>query len=109
MCDRFAAGCSHSAIVTVFPKGVCERIQFFAQRFLQNWSAMDASVTYGGKSDFVPFFLKDTKFAAQNEWRFTWTPPQACQELVPLNIRIGNIEQFAELVSRPAKDGSRHG
>lgn len=105
--DEFSG--ADSCLVIHNPEAVCERIHYYAQRFLQNWSAIDASVTYRGKSDFGAFYLKDKKYSTQNEWRFTWVPPHACQELVPFNVRIGNIEQYAELVSKLAQDENCHG
>jgi hypothetical protein len=88
-------------------EAVCERIHFFAENILGDWSGLDAAVIYGGKSDFTAFYLKDPKYSLQNEWRFTWVPPQACQRLVPFNIHIGSIERYAELVPKPVAPGAR--
>ncbi len=104
--DEFSG--ADSCLVIHNTEAVCERIHYYARRFLQNWSAIDAPVTYGGKSDFGAFYLKDKKYSTQNEWRFTWVPPQAYQELVPFNVRIGSIEQYAELVSKPVQNNNCH-
>ncbi|MGB7814787.1 MAG: hypothetical protein WBL28_00380 [Methylotenera sp.] len=92
---------SDACLIIHKPEEVCERIHFFANRFLQDWSSLDARVTYGGRSDFGAFYLKDPKYTIQDEWRFTWVPPDALKKLTPFNIKIGSIENFAEIVLKP--------
>ena len=92
---------SDACLIIHKPEEFCERVHFFANRFLQNWSSLDARVTYGGRSDFGEFYLKDSKYVVQNEWRFTWVPPEALKKLTPFNIKIGSIESFAEIVLKP--------
>jgi len=77
---------------------VCERILHYANQVLPNWTSFDAKVSYGGRSDFGAFYLKDKRYFIQQEWRFTWVPPKPTQILTPFNIRIGDITKFAEIV-----------
>ena len=93
---------SDACLIIHKPEEFCERVHFFANRFLPNWFSLDARVTYGGRSDFGAFYLKSSKYAVQDEWRFTWAPPEALQKLTSFNIRIGSIEEFAEIVLKPA-------
>jgi len=91
---------SDACLVIHHPEAVCEMIHFYASKFLGDWIGLDARVIYGGKSDFGAFYLKDKKYELQQEWRFTWIPPESVTQLLPFNIRLGNLEKFAEIKLR---------
>jgi hypothetical protein len=93
---------SDACLVIHEPEEVCERIHFEADKFLRGWAGVDGSVLYGGEHEFGPVFVKNWTYITQKEWRFAWLPPQKCQELRPLFIRIGSIERYAEILRKPA-------
>jgi hypothetical protein len=92
---------SSSCLVIHHPEEFCERIHFYAEKQLMDWAGIDAAVSYLQKSRLGPSFSKPWKYLAQKEWRFAWHPPIQVQKLTPIFIRIGCIEQIAEVVRRP--------
>ena len=94
---------SNACLVIHEPDEVCDRIYFYAQQFLRNWASIDGAVCYGGEHNYGPMFTKHWKYTTQKEWRFAWVPPERGDQLYPFCIRIGNIERYAEIVTRPSK------
>lgn len=94
---------SDSCLVVHDVEKISERILYAASKVLQGWHGIDDAISYGGEHDLGPMFMKNVRYFFQYEWRFAWMPPQTVHELVPFNIHIGNIEPFAEIVSRPKR------
>lgn len=74
-----------------------ERLHRAVLKALPSWAGIDAAVRYGQPSALGAAFSGDRHFAFQQEWRFAWRPTQPVRILSPIVIRIGNIEDFAEL------------
>lgn len=91
---------SNACLILHEPDEICERIHFYSERILNGWAGIDGAVTYGGEHKYGPVFEKDERYMSQKEWRFSWIPPQKTNILQPFNIKIGNIERFAEILVR---------
>lgn len=92
---------SNSCLVIHHPEEFCERVHFYAEKQLKDWTGIDAAVSYLAKSPLGPAFSKHWKYLAQKEWRFAWHPPVRVNKLAPIIIRIGCIESIAEILRRP--------
>lgn len=77
-----------------------ERLHKAVQRMLPNWAGIDAAIAYGAPSPLGKVFSKAKSHAKENEWRFAWRPMHAGASVHPVVIKIGNIEDIAELHSR---------
>lgn len=77
-----------------------ERLHRAVQKTLPSWAGIDAAVSYGAPSPLGKIFSKAKNHASENEWRFAWRPMQAGTSLHPVVIKIGSIEDIAELHSR---------
>ncbi len=77
-----------------------ERLHKAVQRTLPNWAGIDAAVSYGAPSPLGKVFSKAKNHAKENEWRFAWRPMHAGASIHPVVIKIGSIEDIAELHSR---------
>lgn len=100
---------SSSCLVIHDPERFCERVHLHVEKRLENWAGIDAPVSYLQKSRLGPAFSKPWKYLAQKEWRFAWHPPIRIPKLFPIFIRIGRIDDIAELVSRPFDPGDPNG
>lgn len=74
-----------------------ERIHRAAARMLPNWAGIDAAVSYGVPSPLGAAFSKPQHYARQREWLFAWRPINPTMALSPVTIRIGAIDDIAEL------------
>jgi hypothetical protein len=74
-----------------------ERVHRAAQRALPNWAGIDAAISYGVPSPLGKAFSKTRQRATESEWRFAWRPMQANASLHPVVIRIGSLQDIAEL------------
>ncbi|HEV7855798.1 MAG TPA: hypothetical protein VGO72_02455 [Herminiimonas sp.] len=74
-----------------------ERVHRAAQRALPNWAGIDAAISYGIPSPLGKAFTKAKQRATENEWRFAWRPMQANASLHPVVIRVGSLQDIAEL------------
>jgi hypothetical protein len=74
-----------------------ERIHRAAARFLPSWAGIDAAVSYGGASPLGAAFSKAKRHAPEQEWLFAWRPTQPAMAVNPVVIRIGSIEDIAQL------------
>lgn len=77
-----------------------ERIHRAAAGMLPNWAGIDAAISYGAPSPLGAAFSKTRDHARQREWLFAWRPINATMALSPVTIRIGSIEDIAELRPR---------
>ena len=100
---------STSCLVVHEPETFCERVHFHMEKQLENWAGIDAPVSYLQKSRLGPAFSKPWKYLAQKEWRFAWHPPVQIEKLSPIFIRIGRIDDIAELVPRPSGHSDANG
>ncbi|HEU4852361.1 MAG TPA: hypothetical protein VFT37_09425 [Telluria sp.] len=79
-----------------------ERLHRAVQRTLPNWAGIDGEVEYGARSPLGAAFTKSSEERAEREWLFAWRPMHGQMILNPVTVRIGSIEQFAELRARDA-------
>jgi len=77
-----------------------ERLHKAVQRTLPNWAGIDAAVSYGVPSPLGKVFSKTKGHAKEDEWRFAWRHMHAGASVHPVVIKIGSIEDIAELHSR---------
>jgi hypothetical protein len=76
-----------------------ERLHRAVQRTLPNWAGIDGPVEYGARSRLGLAFTKGPDQAEEKEWKFAWRSMSPQAILNPVTVRIGSIEQFAELRS----------
>jgi hypothetical protein len=77
-----------------------ERLHRAVQRALPNWAGIDGAVEYGHRSPLGAAFTKSAAEEAEQEWQFAWRSLSPGASMNPLIVRIGSIEQFAELRDR---------
>jgi hypothetical protein len=77
-----------------------ERVHRAVQRTLPNWAGIDGAIEYGARAALGAAFTKTPAEAQEQEWQFAWRAMQANLSLNPVMIKIGSIEQFAELRDR---------
>ena len=76
-----------------------ERLHRAVQRTLPNWAGIDGPVEYGVRSRLGLAFSKTGADAREKEWKFAWRSMSPQASLNPVTVRIGSIEQFAEIRS----------
>jgi hypothetical protein len=74
-----------------------ERLHRAVQRTLPNWAGIDGPVEYGVRSRLGQAFSRPAGDAREKEWKFAWRSLAPHTSLNPVTVRIGSIEQFAEL------------
>lgn len=74
-----------------------ERLHRAVQRALPNWAGIDGAVEYGNRSPLGAAFTKSAADAREQEWKFAWRSMSPGATLNPVTVRIGSLEQFAEL------------
>ena len=74
-----------------------ERLHRAVQRALPNWAGIDGAIEYGTRSPLGAAFTKSAGQAREQEWQFAWRSMSPNASLNPVVVRIGSIEQFAEL------------
>jgi hypothetical protein len=74
-----------------------ERLHRAVQRALPNWAGIDGAVEYGTRSPLGAAFTKSGAEAQEKEWKFAWRSLSPNSSLNPVTVKIGSIEQFAEL------------
>lgn len=77
-----------------------ERLHRAVQRTLPNWAGIDGAVEYGVRAALGAAFTKTSAEAHEQEWQFAWRPMSPSLSLNPVTVRIGNLENFAELRER---------
>jgi hypothetical protein len=76
-----------------------ERLHRAVQRTLPNWAGIDGPVEYGMRSRLGLAFSATAAEAREKEWKFAWRSMSPQASLNPVTVRIGSIEQFAEIRS----------
>lgn len=71
------------------------------QNIWPDWADFDTHIIYGSESLFGPSFSKPIEYIQQHEWRYSWIPPNGQSNLPHVIISIGNIEDIAEMVTKP--------
>jgi hypothetical protein len=69
-------------------------------RTLPSWAGIDGAVEYGTRAALGAAFTKTAAEAQEHEWQFAWRAMQAKLSLNPVLVKIGNLENFAELRDR---------
>ncbi|WBS03197.1 hypothetical protein OU994_02490 [Pseudoduganella sp. SL102] len=77
-----------------------ERVHRAVQRTLPNWAGIDGAVEYGSRARLGSAFTMAAQDAAEQEWKFAWRPMHAQASMNPVVIRIGSLENFAEVRTR---------
>ena len=77
-----------------------ERLHRAVQRTLPSWAGIDGAVEYGVRAALGSAFSKSSAEAHEQEWQFAWRAMGPQMSLNPVTIKIGSIEQFAELRDR---------
>ncbi|MEC5159890.1 MULTISPECIES: hypothetical protein [unclassified Janthinobacterium] len=77
-----------------------ERLHRAVQRALPSWAGIDGAVEYGVRAALGAAFSKSGPEAAEQEWLFAWRSMQTQASLNPVLVKIGNLENFAELRDR---------
>src|SRR6476620_6352101 len=77
-----------------------ERLHRAVQRTLPSWAGIDGVVEYGARAALGAAFTKTLDQAHEQEWQFAWRAMAPQMSLNPVTIKIGSIEQFAELRDR---------
>jgi len=77
-----------------------ERLHRAVQRTLPSWAGIDGAVEYGVRAALGVAFSKGAADAAEKEWLFAWRAMQTQASLNPVVVKIGSLENFAELRDR---------
>ncbi|MQA38483.1 hypothetical protein [Rugamonas aquatica] len=77
-----------------------ERLHRAVQRTLPSWAGIDGAVEYGTRAALGVAFTKTSAEAQEQEWQFAWRAMQAKLSLNPVLVKIGSLENFAELRDR---------
>jgi hypothetical protein len=77
-----------------------ERLHRAVQRLLPNWAGIDGAIEYGQRSPLGAAFTKSAAEAGEQEWQFAWRSLSPGASMNPVIVKIGSIEQFAELRDR---------
>jgi hypothetical protein len=77
-----------------------ERLHRAVQRALPSWAGIDGAVEYGARAALGAAFTKTPDQADEQEWMFAWRSMQPSMSLNPVTVKIGSLEQFAELRDR---------
>ncbi|MEO7497375.1 MAG: hypothetical protein ABIT83_11830 [Massilia sp.] len=77
-----------------------ERLHRAVQRTLPSWAGIDGAVEYGARAALGSAFTKTLAEAHEREWQFAWRAMAPQMSLNPVTVKIGSIEQFAELRDR---------
>lgn len=77
-----------------------ERLHRAVQRTLPSWAGIDGAVEYGARAALGAAFTKTAAEAHEHEWQFAWRAMAPQMSLNPVTVKIGSLEQFAELRDR---------
>ncbi|HAT29954.1 MAG TPA: hypothetical protein DCW29_03625 [Janthinobacterium sp.] len=97
--DLFGADC---CLIIHNTEEFGERLHRAVQRALPSWAGIDGVVEYGARAALGAAFTKGTQDAAEQEWLFAWRSMQTQASLNPIVVKIGSLENFAELRDRDA-------
>lgn len=79
-----------------------ERLHRAVQRALPSWAGIDGLVEYGVRAALGAAFTKSAQEAPEQEWLFAWRSMQSHASLNPVTVKVGNLENYAELRNRDA-------
>ena len=88
---------SDACLVIHHTEAFGERLHRAVQRALPNWAGIDGAISYGKRSPLGAIFTRPATHATQQEWQFAWRPMQPTITLNPITIKLGSIEEFAEI------------
>ena len=94
-----ALGPADSCLIIHNSEEFGERLHRAVQRTLPNWAGIDGPVEYGARSRLGLAFTRGPDQAREKELKFAWRSLSPQAVLNPVTVRIGSIEQFAELRS----------
>lgn len=77
-----------------------ERLHKAVQKTLPNWAGIDGAVEYGVRAALGTAFTKTVGEEHEQEWQFAWRSLSPQATLNPVTVRIGSLEQYAELRTR---------
>jgi hypothetical protein len=77
-----------------------ERLHRAVQRTLPSWAGIDGAIEYGVRAALGSAFTKTLAEAQEQEWQFAWRAMAPQMSLNPVTIKLGSLEQFAELRDR---------
>ncbi|MES2742294.1 MAG: hypothetical protein V4754_15275 [Pseudomonadota bacterium] len=77
-----------------------ERLHRAVQRALPSWAGIDGAIEYGARAALGAAFTKTAAEANEQEWQFAWRSMQQQASLNPVVVKIGNLENYAELRDR---------
>lgn len=77
-----------------------ERLHRAVQRTLPSWAGIDGAVEYGVRAALGSAFTKTLAEAQEQEWQFAWRAMAPQMSLNPVTVKLGSLEQFAELRDR---------
>ncbi len=77
-----------------------ERLHRAVQKTLPTWAGIDGTVEYGVRAALGALFTKSLAEAHEHEWQFAWRPMAPQARMNALTVKIGSIEQFAEIRQR---------
>ena len=77
-----------------------ERLHRAVQRTLPSWAGIDGAVEYGVRAAPGAALTQTAAEAPEHEWQFAWRAMAPQMSLNPVTVKIGSLEQFAELRDR---------
>jgi len=77
-----------------------ERLHRAVQRALPSWAGIDGLVEYGVRAALGTAFTKTAHEAPEKEWLFAWRSMQQQASMNPVVVKIGSLDNFAELRDR---------
>jgi hypothetical protein len=86
------------------PQGFTRMLIDAVEHRLPNWKGFATSITYidpinTSKEELDIFFCKHFSFAYQKEYRVIWLPPSNEMALQPIEIEVGSLKDYCELIS----------
>jgi hypothetical protein len=75
-----------------------ERLHRAVQRTLPSWAGIDGVVEYGQRAAGPPLPRRAPRL--EQEWLFAWRSMQPQASLNPVTVKLGSLENFAELRPR---------
>jgi hypothetical protein len=99
--DDFEADC---CLIIKQPMNFIERLFREFDKRMPGWKGFAKGVSYvdplnAYTQDIDVFFYKHFRYAYQKEFRMVWTPPEDRKELDCIDLELGNLEEYCELVS----------
>ena len=103
----FGAFDANACLVVSKPIMFAERLGRAVSEYLGGWRWFGAPIEYidplrppADQLDVVR--CKNFRFAYQSEYRVAWLPPESRERLEQFKVKIGNLQDIAELIELPA-------